>query len=395
MTRTILTVLAIALVVGLGIGGGTALGRNIAPAREDTPYVMAVLPTGQFPVSFQGALANATSDPLPDGNHSVVFSIYNPAVSSTPIWQETQTVTTIDGKFSALLGLITSLNPTLFANELTTYIGVKVGADPEMSPRFRVAYAPYALNSLQAFTAKSADALDCSGCILEGHMGFDSTGPAGPKGDQGNSGEQGLIGPQGVNGNAGPQGAKGDTGSQGISGPQGPKGDAGPQGLTGDKGNKGDVGPEGPQGVQGPAGQGGLKAVFTTGSTASVNESQAVGIEYSDIPDMSIDVSLDEQSTLEITGHVEIYGTAIPANSDSVFVRVRADNSTIQQEIKLAITYDDAIRQTVFVPLSHFVSLPSGNHTLKVQWFIRGDPGDGFRLVSLSRMMNIAVYSEQ
>jgi hypothetical protein len=139
--------------------------------------------------------------------------------------------------------------------------------------------------------------------------------------------------------------------------------------------------------------------VFTTGSTASVTVKQesfpTEGIEYSDIPDMSIDVSLNEKSTLEITGNVEIYGVAIPANTDSVFVRVRADNSTIQQEIRLSMSYDDGIRHTVFVPLSHFVSLPSGDHTLKVQWFIRGDPGDGFRLVSLSRMMNIAVYSEQ
>ena len=78
-----------------------------------------------------------------------------------------------------------------------------------------MSYAPYALLSLQAFIARTAEALDCSGCILQGHLRFDPTGPAWPKGD-----------PEA-------DGSKGDTGAQGISGPQGSKGD------TGDKGDKG------------------------------------------------------------------------------------------------------------------------------------------------------------
>ena len=262
MTRATLTVLAVALILALGISGGTAFGRNFMPSKADSPPHLAVLPPGQYPVSFQGALTDATGKAVSDGNHEVVFSIYNSTGSSPPIWQETQTIKVTNGQFSALMGLVNNLDPGLFADELDTYLGVKVDGDSEMSPRFKVAYAPYAHFSLQSFTAQSADALDCSGCILQDHLGFDPTGATGPKGDQGDIGPQGPNGSAGIKGETGSQGPKGDRGAIGNNGLQGPKGDTGATGSAGLQGPKGNTGDIGETGVQGPKGD--------TGSLGSI-----------------------------------------------------------------------------------------------------------------------------
>ena len=281
MTRATLTVLAVALILALGISGGTAFGRNFMPSKADSPPQLAVLPPGQYPVSFQGALTDATGKAVSDGNHEVVFSIYSSTGSSPPIWQETQTIKVTNGQFSALMGLVNNLDPGLFADELDTYLGVKVDGDSEMSPRFKVAYAPYAHFSLQSFTAQSADALDCSGCILQDHLGFDPTGATGPKGDQGDIGPQGPNGSAGIKGETGSQGPKGDRGAIGNNGLQGPKGDTGslgsigPQGPKGDTGATGDTGDTGGTGLQGPQGNTGAKG--NTGSQGPQGNTGAKG----------------------------------------------------------------------------------------------------------------------
>ncbi len=125
-----------------------------------------------------------------------------------------------------------------------------------------MSYAPYALLSLQAFNARTAEALDCSGCILQGHLRFDPTGPAWPKGDPEADGSKGDTGAQGI---SGAQGSKGDTGDKGDIGPQGltvdpgPKGDKAASGLARPPGPKGDTGTIGNTGSQGAKGETGSK----------------------------------------------------------------------------------------------------------------------------------------
>jgi hypothetical protein len=130
----------------------------------------------------------------------MVFSLYSVATGESPIWNETQNVTVINGVYSVNLGDVT---PISLPFDLPYYLGVKVGEDPEMTPRSPLTSVGY------AFRAKVAD----------------SPGPQGP---------------------AGPKGDKGDTGATGAQGPQGPQGGTGATGSAG---------PQGPQGAQGPAGQ--------------------------------------------------------------------------------------------------------------------------------------------
>lgn len=68
-----------------------------------------------------------------------------------------------------------------------------------------------------------------------------------PTGDDFSQLIEGVVGPQG------PQGEKGDTGPKGDTGAVGAKGDTGAQGP---QGLKGDTGAQGPQGIQGPPGFG-------------------------------------------------------------------------------------------------------------------------------------------
>ena len=58
------------------------------------------------------------------------------------LWGERVSVTTIDGLFTALLGLTVPLPKSLFEDNLETFLGIKVGADAEMVPRLRLAYVP-------------------------------------------------------------------------------------------------------------------------------------------------------------------------------------------------------------------------------------------------------------
>ena len=132
MTRLVWLALVVALVFGLVITGATVFGRNLATNGTQPPH--GVLPDIKFPVSIQGVLTDDSGNPVSDGAHAVTFSIYDSADSTTPLWQEFQTITTTEGRFSGLLGLKTNLDPTLFSAELDAHLGVSVDGDPEMSP---------------------------------------------------------------------------------------------------------------------------------------------------------------------------------------------------------------------------------------------------------------------
>lgn len=99
-------------------------------------------------INFQGKLTNPDSTNVSNGTYSIVFSIYTVASGGTAVWTETQSsVTVTDGIFRVALGSITSLPGSVDFNSSSLYLGITVGADPEMSPRVRFTSAPYAFNS--------------------------------------------------------------------------------------------------------------------------------------------------------------------------------------------------------------------------------------------------------
>jgi len=115
-------------------------------------------------IGFQGKLANN-----PDGTnvtnntYSVVFTIYTVSdrncTSPSQVWQETQSVTTVDGLFQVNLGSVTALPGSVDFNGSLLCLGVKVGADAEMSPKIFLTASPYAYNS------EKLDGLDSTGFV--------------------------------------------------------------------------------------------------------------------------------------------------------------------------------------------------------------------------------------
>lgn len=99
-------------------------------------------------INFQGKLTNTDGTNVTNGTYSIVFSIYSVASGGSAIWTETQgSVTVTDGIFQVALGSITSLPGSVDFNSASLYLGIKVGADAEMTPRVQFTATPYAFNS--------------------------------------------------------------------------------------------------------------------------------------------------------------------------------------------------------------------------------------------------------
>jgi hypothetical protein len=108
----------------------------IAPARAQTPNLM----------NYQGVLKDNLGNPL-TGSYSITFRLYDVATGGTALWTETQpSVSVANGLFSVLLGSVTALSPSNFSGP-DRWLGVQVGADPEMTPRQRIASVAYALRT--------------------------------------------------------------------------------------------------------------------------------------------------------------------------------------------------------------------------------------------------------
>lgn len=95
-------------------------------------------------INYQGILKNATGTPV-NGTVSMQFSLYSAPTSTSPLWSEvTPTVTVVNGRYSVVLGNTTPINLTFDAQY---YLGVKVGADAEMSPRQPLTSTAYAMKA--------------------------------------------------------------------------------------------------------------------------------------------------------------------------------------------------------------------------------------------------------
>jgi hypothetical protein len=120
-------------------------------------------------INYQGRLTDDQGIPV-NGTVSIVFTIYNAA--EVPQWSETHpSVTVTDGLFDVILGAGNPANPihpsTTELSEL--YLGIKVGADPELTPRVRLTAVPYAFQSA-SWVVDASDAIKTNsnaGVIIE------------------------------------------------------------------------------------------------------------------------------------------------------------------------------------------------------------------------------------
>jgi hypothetical protein len=110
-------------------------------------------------INFQGKLVNPDGTNVTDGSYSIVYSIYSVPTAGAAIWTETQTVTLANGIFQVNLGSVTPLPGSVDFNTDNIYLGIKVGADAEMTPRVQFTSVP------QAFNAEKLGGVDKTGFI--------------------------------------------------------------------------------------------------------------------------------------------------------------------------------------------------------------------------------------
>jgi hypothetical protein len=95
-------------------------------------------------IAHQGFYSDSLGNPKPDGDYTFTFRIYEAESGGSPVWTEIKDLPVKNGLFHTLLGDATPLTPTLDFN-LAYWLGIKPGADPELSPRIPLSSVPYAL----------------------------------------------------------------------------------------------------------------------------------------------------------------------------------------------------------------------------------------------------------
>jgi hypothetical protein len=137
--------LALILVAGLLLAlTAPRIGLGAPSARPGAEGV-AITPV----ISYQGRLLNPTTGAPLNGSHTFVFRLYNVASGGVALWTETKDLAVANGVFSTMLGDATALPPAIFDGQ-DLWLGIKVGADAEATPRQRIGAAPYALFSHNA-----------------------------------------------------------------------------------------------------------------------------------------------------------------------------------------------------------------------------------------------------
>ena len=150
--RPVIIFTFVVVLVGAAIAGGTLLGRNLSasPVAKTIASPQLQSAEGQYPFTMQGLLLDENGDPVSNSSHSLTFAIYDDPDVSAALWSETKTVFTLEGLFTAQLGVDEEIDPEIFSNNPQTWLGVRVGFNPELTPRIRMSYSPYAIHAVTA-----------------------------------------------------------------------------------------------------------------------------------------------------------------------------------------------------------------------------------------------------
>lgn len=115
-------------------------------------------------ISYQGRLTDAAGEPVADGAKSIRFIIWDDPTAVAPgdqVWNSgVVSITTANGLFSVNLGEspMTALDAAIFT-DTALWLGITVGADPEISPRTRLVAAPYSLATADRYVNEEGDTI--------------------------------------------------------------------------------------------------------------------------------------------------------------------------------------------------------------------------------------------
>ncbi|MGH8016247.1 MAG: hypothetical protein ACREBV_08665, partial [Candidatus Zixiibacteriota bacterium] len=116
-------------------------------------------------IKYQGLLTDSSGVAI-EGLQNMTFKLYDAAVNGNQLWTESQTVNVSQGLFQVSLGANNPLTQDVF-DAAQVWLGITVGANPEISPRERIGAVPYAL---QAEVAQSVESTPGSPWIMAGNL---------------------------------------------------------------------------------------------------------------------------------------------------------------------------------------------------------------------------------
>lgn len=95
-------------------------------------------------INFEGKLTQEDGTPI-KGTKEMTFRIYDSETAKKPIWVETRNVVLENGFYSILLGSVEGFPEMKF--DTAYWLSVQVSGEGEMSPRYQIGAAPYAINA--------------------------------------------------------------------------------------------------------------------------------------------------------------------------------------------------------------------------------------------------------
>jgi hypothetical protein len=128
------------------------------------PFINADVP---HLINYQGCLTDDAGQAVEDGEYQMQFRIHNDSTAYSPVWtSQPETILVINGLFNFQLGSKENIPAWIFENDTALWLGITVGSGPEpeeITPRTRLASAPYAFH---AYNADHAEYADSAGIVI-------------------------------------------------------------------------------------------------------------------------------------------------------------------------------------------------------------------------------------
>ncbi|QLG70067.1 MAG: hypothetical protein CH104c_0839 [Candidatus Woesebacteria bacterium] len=149
---------AILVIFATGLGFGV-YQQLFAKPQTPIAYPSQPVPPKRY-LSFQGRLTNQYQTPITTPTN-IVFKLYDASTGGNTLWNSAGVACSVDpdedGIFSILLGTtsgdgytctgISPIDSSVFTENAEVWLGIKVGSDPEATPRIQIATVAYALNA--------------------------------------------------------------------------------------------------------------------------------------------------------------------------------------------------------------------------------------------------------
>lgn len=152
------------IVAAITLAPRVSANDEITVASLQAPVTIDEVSQTDKRMTYQGVLLQANGQPVPDGDYTMTFSIYNSPTSNQPLWTyafiagQNNGVPVKNGQFTVLLpvGKDGTAEDIIFTGQ-NLWLGVRVEDDPEATPRQPLLYVPY------AYWARNADNLGGKG----------------------------------------------------------------------------------------------------------------------------------------------------------------------------------------------------------------------------------------